>query len=109
MAVKIRLKRVGAKHTPFYRIVIMESARPRDGKVIDTIGRYNSLKENISLELDKDKANKWLSQGAIPTDVVTRLFSHAGIETKKTKNKATKNVKKTEKEQPKRKEAPKDS
>ncbi|MFC1478861.1 30S ribosomal protein S16 [Candidatus Margulisiibacteriota bacterium] len=79
MAVKIRLKRIGAKKAPIYRVVVMEAKQPRDGRVIDMVGRYNPRTNPITLELDKEKAAKWLSCGAVPTDVVGRLLSYAGL------------------------------
>ena len=77
MAVKLRLKRMGAKKRPYYRVVAADSRSPRDGKVIEEIGTYNPLtgEKNINEEL----ALKWLGNGAIPTDTVKNLFSKAGI------------------------------
>ena len=79
MAVRIRLKRTGTKNAPSFRIVVMESRQPRDGKVIDTLGRYNPRTNPIDLWVDKTKAQKWLSQGAIPSAVLARLLFHAGL------------------------------
>ena len=80
MAVKIRLKRMGAKKRPFYRVVIADSRSPRDGKVIDTIGYYNPLDGNIKIE--EQLAMNWLKNGATPTDTAKDILSKAGIMTK---------------------------
>ena len=82
MAVKIRLKRMGAKKAPFYRIVVADSRSPRDGKFIENVGTYNPLTKEAEIKIDEEKALKWLNQGAIPTDTVRSLFSKAGIMTK---------------------------
>lgn len=74
MAVKIRLRRMGAKKTPFYRIVVADSRFPRDGRFIEEIGYYNPLKEPIDFKVDSEKVNKWISNGAQPTDTVKALF-----------------------------------
>lgn len=74
MAVKIRLRRMGAKKSPFYRIVVADSRYPRDGRFIEEIGYYNPLKEPVELKVDSAKAKKWLSNGAQPTDTVKALF-----------------------------------
>lgn len=79
MAVKIRLKRMGAKKAPFYRVVVADSRSPRDGRFIDTVGTYNPLSTPAEVKLDEEKAIKWLGNGAIPTDTVKNLFSKAGI------------------------------
>ncbi|MCE5220448.1 MAG: 30S ribosomal protein S16 [Clostridium sp.] len=79
MAVKIRLRRMGAKKAPFYRIVVADSRSPRDGKFIEEIGYYNPLTEPVEVKVNEEKANKWLSSGAQPTDVVKRLFTNAGL------------------------------
>ena len=79
MAVKIRLKRMGAKKAPFYRVVIADSRSPRDGKVIDEIGTYNPLKTPAEIKIDEQAAQDWLIKGAQPTDTVRSLFSKAGI------------------------------
>lgn len=79
MAVKIRLKRMGAKKAPFYRVVVADSRSPRDGRFIDTVGTYNPLSTPAEVKLDEEKAIKWLNNGAIPTDTVKNLFSKAGI------------------------------
>ena len=79
MAVKIRLKRMGAKKAPFYRIVVADSRSPRDGRFIDQIGTYNPLTTPAEINIDGEAAQKWLNNGAIPTDTVKNLFSKAGI------------------------------
>jgi small subunit ribosomal protein S16 len=79
MAVKIRLKKMGAKKNPFYRIVAADSRSPRDGRFIESIGYYDSTKQPASLKIDADKAIKWLSQGAQATDTVRSLFQQEGI------------------------------
>ncbi|MEL7569663.1 MAG: 30S ribosomal protein S16 [Eubacteriaceae bacterium] len=78
MAVKIRLKRMGAKKKPFYRIVVADVRAPRDGKNIDEIGIYKPVGEK-DLQIDKEKALKWLSCGAQPTDTVKQLLKKEGI------------------------------
>lgn len=79
MAVKIRLKRMGAKKAPFYRVVVADSRSPRDGRFIDNIGTYNPLTTPAEINIDKEAAKKWLNNGAIPTDTVRNLFSKVGI------------------------------
>lgn len=79
MAVKLRLKRMGAKAKPFYRIVAADSRSPRDGRFIETVGTYNPVgKEAEQLKIDDEKAIKWLNNGAQPTDTVRNLLSKAG-------------------------------
>ncbi|MGL4731619.1 MAG: 30S ribosomal protein S16 [Clostridium sp.] len=79
MAVKIRLRRMGAKRAPFYRIVVADSRCPRDGRFIEEIGYYNPTTEPVTVKIDEEKANKWVNNGAQPTDTVKRLFNNAGI------------------------------
>ena len=79
MAVKIRLKRMGAKKTPFYRIVVADSRAPRDGRFIEEIGYYNPVSEPKIIKIDNEKAEKWLSTGAQPTETVKTLFKKNGI------------------------------
>lgn len=74
MAVKIRLKRMGAKKAPFYRIVVADSRSPRDGRFIEEIGYYNPMEEPKVVKVDADKAKDWISKGAQPTDTVKTLF-----------------------------------
>ncbi len=82
MAVKLRLKRMGAKKKPFYRVVAADSRSPRDGKFIETVGTYNPLTTPAEIKIDEEKAMKWLENGAIPTDTVRALFKKAGINEK---------------------------
>ena len=79
MAVKIRLKRMGAKKAPFYRIVVADSRSPRDGRFIEEIGTYDPTKTPIVFSVDEDKAKQWLSNGAQPTDTVKALLKKEGI------------------------------
>ena len=79
MAVKIRLKRMGAKKAPFYRIVVADSRSPRDGKFIKLVGTYNPLVKPAEVKVDEELALEWLRNGAIPTDTVRNLFSDLGI------------------------------
>ena len=80
MAVKIRLKRLGKKKAPFYRIVVADARAPRDGRFIEEIGIYDPTKEPSLFKVDEDAAKKWLSNGAQPTETVGKLFKLAGIE-----------------------------
>jgi len=83
MAVKIRLKRFGAKARPFYRIVIMDSRSPRDGRTLDEIGLYHPIESgDKQLIVDEAKAKEWLGKGALPTDTVRGLFNKKGIHVK---------------------------
>lgn len=79
MAVKIRLRRMGAKKNPFYRIVVADSRTPRDGRLIEEIGYYNPQTEPKTIKIDDEKANQWLKNGAKPTNTVDRLFKENGI------------------------------
>ena len=79
MAVKIRLRRMGSKKKPFYRIVVADSRAPRDGKFIEEIGYYNPLTEAKEIKVDKEKVNAWIKNGAKPSDTVNRLFKNNGI------------------------------
>jgi small subunit ribosomal protein S16 len=93
MAVKIRLKRMGAKKSPFYRLVVADSRFPRDGRFIETLGHYDSTVEPAIVKIDEEKAINWMQKGAQPTDTVKALFSKAGImqkwdELKRTKKEA---------------------
>ncbi len=74
VAVKIRLRRMGAKKAPFYRIVVADSRYPRDGRFIEEIGYYNPLKEPVEVKVDAEKAKTWIKNGAQPTDTVKALF-----------------------------------
>ena len=79
MAVKIRLKRMGAKKAPFYRIVVADARSPRDGKYIESIGYYDPVTTPANVKIDEEKAMKWMGNGAQPTDTVKNLFSKQGI------------------------------
>ncbi|XZH16066.1 30S ribosomal protein S16 [Clostridium perfringens] len=80
MAVKIRLRRMGAHKAPFYRLVVADSRSPRDGRFIEEIGYYNPIaKPEAEVKIDAEKAAKWLGNGAQPTDIVKKLFNQAGI------------------------------
>lgn len=79
MAVKIRLRRMGAKKSPFYRIVVADSRYPRDGRFIEEVGYYNPVREPIELKIDEDKVKKWISNGAQPTDTVRALLKKNNI------------------------------
>ncbi|ABK60668.1 MULTISPECIES: 30S ribosomal protein S16 [Clostridium] len=85
MAVKIRLRRMGAKKAPFYRVVVADSRSPRDGRFVEEIGYYNPISEPKAIKIDEEKAIKWVKNGAQPTDVVKRLFKEAGIDEKLSK------------------------
>ena len=80
MAVKIRLRRMGQKKAPFYRIVVADSRSPRDGKFIDEIGTYDPTRNPSAINVDEEAAKKWLANGAQPTETVAKLFKDAGIE-----------------------------
>ena len=77
--VKIRLRRMGAKRAPFYRVVVADSKYPRDGRFIDEIGTYNPMTDPAEIKIDAEKAAKWLANGAQPTDTVKDLFKKNGI------------------------------
>ena len=77
--VKIRLKRMGANKKPFYRVVVADSRAPRDGKFIDEIGTYNPMTEPAAININEEKAKKWLGNGAQPTDTVKALLKKSGI------------------------------
>ena len=79
MAVKIRLKRMGANKKPFYRIVVADSRSPRDGKFIEEIGYYNPVSANKETKINDEKANKWLGVGAQPTETVKKLLQSQEI------------------------------
>ena len=114
MAVKIRLRRMGAKKRPFYRIVVADSRYPRDGRFIEEIGYYNPIIEPAEIKVDKELAMKWLKNGATPTDTVRDILSKEGVmkefhESKFTKStktekpaKEVKEVKKTAKKETKK-------
>ena len=79
MAVKIRVRRMGQKKAPFYRIIVADSRSPRDGKFIEEIGTYDPNVEPAAVKVDEEAAKKWLANGAQPTEVVSRLFKNAKI------------------------------
>ncbi|MCH4238991.1 MAG: 30S ribosomal protein S16 [Oscillospiraceae bacterium] len=79
MSVKIRLRRMGAKKNPFYRIVVADSRFPRDGRFIEEIGSYDPLKEPAEVKVDAEKVKTWVKNGAQPTDTVKRLFKQNGV------------------------------
>ena len=77
--VKIRLRRMGAKKTPFYRIVVADSRYPRDGRFIEEIGNYNPLAEPAVVNVNADRAQEWIKNGAQPTDTVRGILKKAGV------------------------------
>ena len=80
MAVKIRLRRMGQKKAPFYRVIVADSRSPRDGRFIDEIGTYDPTKDPSEYHVDAEAAKKWLANGAQPTETVAKIFKLAGIE-----------------------------
>jgi len=83
MAVKIRLQRHGSKKRPFYRLVAADSRSPRDGRYLEIIGTYDPTKDPVAVKIDEEKAKRWLSVGAKPTNTVKNLFAKANITSKK--------------------------
>ena len=79
MAVKMRLRRIGAKKAPFYRVIVADSRSPRDGRFIEEIGYYDPMKETDSVKIDSEAAKKWIANGAQPTDTVKSLLKKQGI------------------------------
>ena len=79
MAVKIRLRRMGAKKAPFYRIVVADERYPRDGRFIEEIGYYDPTKEPSVVKVDSDKAKDWIAKGAQPTDTVKTILKNEGV------------------------------
>ena len=79
MAVKIRLRRMGATKAPFYRVIVADSRSPRDGRFIEEIGYYNPISEPVEVKIDADKAKTWIKNGAQPTDTVKALLKKNGI------------------------------
>ena len=77
--VKIRLRRMGAKKSPFYRIIVADSRSPRDGRFIEEVGYYNPMTEPVTLKLEEEKVQKWLASGAQPTETVKSLLTKSGI------------------------------
>jgi len=93
MAVKLRLKRMGSKKRPFYRIVAADSRSPRDGRIIEKVGYYDPITEPATINVEEELALKWLKNGAIPTDTVRDLLSKQGIMKKFHESKMTKEEK----------------
>ena len=79
MAVKIRLKRMGAKKAPFYRVVVADSRYPRDGRFIEELGHYNHTTNPVEIKIDVEKAQAWIKNGAQPTETVKSLLKKAGM------------------------------
>ncbi len=79
MAVKIRLKRMGAKQRPFYRIIVADSRSPRDGRFIEAVGTYDPIKESDNITVNEEKVLSWLNNGAQPTDTVKSILRNTGI------------------------------
>ena len=79
MAVKIRLRRMGAKKSPFYRIVVADSRYPRDGRFIEEIGTYNPVATPTEVKVDAEKAKQWIANGAQPTDTVKAILKKEGV------------------------------
>lgn len=88
--VKLRLKRMGKKKAPFYRVVAADSRFPRDGRDIEVIGTYDPKKGKDAIVIDEEKALKWLNQGAVPSDTVRNVLSTAGVMKKFSENKKVK-------------------
>ena len=79
MAVKIRLRRVGAKKAPFYRVVVADSRAPRDGRFIEEIGTFDPMKSPVEIKIDAEKAEQWLKNGAQPTETAKSVLKQSGI------------------------------
>ena len=109
MAVKLRLKRMGSKQRPFYRVVAADSRSPRDGRFIETVGTYNPILKSDNVKIEEERVLYWLSKGAQPTDTVRNILSASGIWAKfKNAKPAKKAAKKTvAKEEPAKKETTK--
>lgn len=82
MAVKIRLRRMGKKKAPFYRIVVADSRYPRDGRFIEEVGYYDPMTDPVTIKVDKEKVDKWLATGAQPTETVRSLINKSGADEK---------------------------
>ena len=78
MAVKIRLRRMGAKRAPFYRVIVADSKSPRDGKFIEELGTYDPMKDPAEIKIDVEKAQQWIQNGAPPTDTAKALLKQCG-------------------------------
>ena len=94
MAVKIRLTRLGAKKTPFYRVVVADSRKARDGEVIEALGTFNPLTDPAEIKIDVESAKKWIANGAQPTETAKSLLVKAGVIEQSTKKNAPKTDKK---------------
>ena len=79
MAVKLRLKRMGAKQKPFYRVIVADSRSPRDGRFIESVGTYDPIKKDNNITINEERVNYWLDNGAQPTDTVKNILSKAGV------------------------------
>ena len=79
MAVKLRLKRMGSKQRPFYRIIAADSRSPRDGRFIESVGTYDPIKKDENVTVDEEKVLKWLNHGAQPTDTVKSILTQTGV------------------------------
>ena len=79
MAVKLRLKRMGSKQRPFYRIIAADSRSPRDGRFIESVGTYDTIKKDENVTVDEEKVLKWLNNGAQPTDTVKSILTQTGV------------------------------
>lgn len=79
MAVKIRLRRMGTKKSPYYRVVVADSRYPRDGRFIEEIGSYNPMMDPAEIKIDAEKAAKWIQNGAQPTDTVKAILKKSGV------------------------------
>lgn len=90
MAVKLRLKRMGAKQRPFYRIVASDARSPRDGRFLEVVGTYNPITNPAETKIDEEKAMYWLNNGAIPTETVRNILSKEGIMKKFAESKSKK-------------------
>ena len=86
MAVKMRLTRMGDKKSPFYRVIVADSRKSRDGEYVDLIGTYNPLKTPEEIKIDNEKALSWIQNGAQPTETVKAILEKAGVELKTKKN-----------------------
>jgi small subunit ribosomal protein S16 len=82
MSVKIRLRRMGAKKAPFYRIVVADSRSPRDGRFIEELGYYNPTTDPTTIKFDEEKAVQWIKNGAQPTEIVKKIFAKSGLDEK---------------------------
>ncbi len=87
MAVKLRLKRMGSKQRPFYRIIAADSRSPRDGRFIESVGTYDPIKKDENVTVDEEKVLKWLNNGAQPTDTVKSILTQTGVWAKYKNNK----------------------